>query len=206
MAVNRVIFKNNFDIKVSRGFYRYYTLRHSTFMYFLVLMGLVSVLYITLGQVDMSNTFQAIVIYSVAAVGIVFMPTYTLASILSSANRDRKKRGGQVEIYEVTKDKIERKVEGVPGRNVCSWGSLESVVEANNAYYFFTNEQEAFTIGKAGLMEGSLDLMRHLIKNHLPADKKGKVRFIIKDREYKKELRENKKQQKIKAKENKAKK
>lgn len=186
MAVNRIIFKNKFNMKVSRSFYRYYTLKHSMFMYFLMIMGLVSVLFIALGAVDTSNQFQTILIYSVAGIGIIFMPTYTFASIMSSASRDRKKRGAQVEVYQISKEKIERHIDGAPGRYVVSWASLESIVETDIAFFFFTLEQEAFTIPKEGLIDGSLDDLRHLIRTYLPPQKNGKVKYVIKDKEQKK--------------------
>lgn len=196
MAANRVVFKNKFNIKVSRAFYRYYTLKHSTFMYFLIVMGLVSVLFISLGMIDTNNTFQAILIYSIAGVGLIFMPTYTFVSIMSSAQRDKKKRGEQTEIYEITKVKIERHLDGISGKYAINWASIESVVESNIAFFFFTVEQEAFTIPKEGLIEGSLDDLRYLIKTYLPPQKNGKVKFVIKDKEYKKVLKEEKRKQK----------
>ena len=202
MAANKVIFKNSFDIKVSRAFYRYYTLKHSTFMYFLIAMGLVSILYMGLNKFQFDNSFSTILIWSIASIGIIFMPAYTFASIMSSARRDKKKRGNQTEIYELTKEKIERRVEGVSGKYAVNWASIESVVEAKNAYFFFTLEQEAFTIGKAGLIEGSLEQVRHLIKTYVPAGKNGKVPFIIKDKELKKELKLRKKEKKLQEKEN----
>ena len=77
-----------------------------------------------------------------------------------------------------------------------NWMTISSVVETNEAFYFFTTEEEAFIIAKSGLMEGTFESLRHMIYTYMPKNKKGVSEFIIKDKEVKKELKEKKKLEK----------
>ena len=124
------------------------------------------------------------------------MPSYTFMNIMVSAKKDKKKRGDQVELYEITKEKIQRGVEGLNKKYAINWMTVGKVVETDEAFYFFTVEEEAFIIAKKGLVEGNLESLRHMIYTYMAKNKKGNVDFIIKDKIVKKELKEKKKTQK----------
>ena len=115
---------------------------------------------------------------------------------MTSASKDKKKRGNQIELYEISKEKITRGVEGMSKKYVVNWMTISSVVKTNEAFYFFTTEEEAFIIAKSGLMEGTFESLRHMIYTYMPMNKKGVSEFIIKDKEVKKELKKKKKLEK----------
>ena len=197
MATSKVSFRNEFDIKLSRKFYRYFMLRKSYILYFVMAMGALCLVFLVLKAVDYEeNKFQFIMYLTITLIGLVFMPFYLFFNIMSSASKDKKKRGGVVEIYEITKEKIQRSIEGVNQKYAINWMTLSSVVETSDAFYFFTSSEEAFIIAKKGLKEGTLEMLRHMIFTYMPKNKKGKAEFIIKDKELKKELKAKKKQEK----------
>lgn len=197
MATTRVTFRNEYDIKISRKFYRYFNLRRSYLMYFIMAMGALCLVLLLFNTVNIKeNQFQFIMFLSIAMIGLVFMPFYTFINIMTSASKDKKKRGNQIELYEISKEKITRGVEGFNKKFVVNWMTISSVVETSEAFYFFTTEEEAFIIAKSGLQEGTFESLRHMIYTYMPKNKKGVVEFIIKDKEVKKELKEKKKLEK----------
>lgn len=197
MATTRVTFRNEYDIKISRKFYRYFNLRRSYLMYFIMAMGALCLVLLLFNTVNIKeNQFQFIMFLSIAMIGLVFMPFYTFINIMTSASKDKKKRGNQIELYEISKEKITRGVEGLNKKFVVNWMTISSVVETSEAFYFFTTEEEAFIIAKSGLQEGTFESLRHMIYTYMPKNKKGVVEFIIKDKEVKKELKEKKKLEK----------
>ena len=154
MATSKVSFRNEFDIKLSRKFYRYFMLRKSYILYFVMAMGALCLVFLVLKAVDYEeNKFQFIMYLTITLIGLVFMPFYLFFNIMSSASKDKKKRGGVVEIYEITKEKIQRSIEGVNQKYAINWMTLSSVVETSDAFYFFTSSEEAFIIAKKGLKE-----------------------------------------------------
>ena len=112
-----------------------------------------------------------------------------------SARRDYKRRNGQIEVVEFSKEKVSRQEITKGGKMVINWVNISKVVEVNDAFYIFLGNDEAFTVAKSGLTEGTVEQTRNLMKTYLKPDNKGKLPLSIKDKEYlkaQKELKKNK--------------
>ena len=193
MAIQRNIYKNEFDKKVSLNFYRYYMLRNSFFMYFFTVFGLVALFMLLNGSFKQDEgTTTYYLMWTVAMMGIIFVPMYTFLNIRMSARRDYKRRNGTIEVVEITKEKVTRSEITKGGKMVINWVNIAKVVEVNDAFYIFLGSDEAFTIAKAGLEEGSIESTRNLMKTYLKPDNKGHIPLKIKDKEYLKEERAEK--------------
>lgn len=193
MAIQRNIYKNEFDKKVSLNFYRYYMLRNSFFMYFFTVFGLVALFMLLNGSFKQDEgTTTYYLMWTVAMMGIIFVPMYTFLNIRMSARRDYKRRNGTIEVVEITKEKVTRSEITKGGKMVINWVNIAKVVEVNDAFYIFLGSDEAFTIAKAGLEEGSIESTRNLMKTYLKPDNKGRIPLKIKDKEYLKEERAEK--------------
>ena len=196
MAAQKCIYKNEFDKKISLGFYRYYMLRNSFFMYFFTVFGLVALFMLVSGGFkNEENTSTYFLMWTIAILGIVFVPTYTFLNIHMSAHRDYKRRNGQIEVVEFSKEKVSRQEITKGGKMVINWVNISKVVEVNEAFYIFLGNDEAFTVSKSGLTEGTVEQTRNLMKTYLKPDNKGKLPLTIKDKEYlkaQKELKKNK--------------
>ena len=76
MAAQKCIYKSEFDKKISLGFYRYYMLRNSFFMYFFTVFGLVALFMLVSGGFkNEENTSTYFLMWTIAILGIVFVPT-----------------------------------------------------------------------------------------------------------------------------------
>ena len=193
MAIQRNIYKNEFDKKVSLNFYRYYMLRNSFFMYFFTVFGLVALFMLLNGSFKQDEgTTTYYLMWTVAMMGIIFVPMYTFLNIRMSARRDYKRRNGTIEVVEITKEKVTRSEITKGGKMVINWVNIAKVVEVNDAFYIFLGSDEAFIIAKAGLEEGSIESTRNLMKTYLKPDNKGRIPLKIKDKEYLKEERAEK--------------
>ena len=196
MAAQKCIYKSEFDKKISLGFYRYYMLRNSFFMYFFTVFGLVALFMLVSGGFkNEENTSTYFLMWTIAILGIVFVPTYTFLNIHMSAHRDYKRRNGQIEVVEFSKEKVSRQEITKGGKMVINWVNISKVVEVNEAFYIFLGNDEAFTVSKSGLTEGTVEQTRNLMKTYLKPDNKGKLPLKIKDKEYlkaQKELKKNK--------------
>lgn len=197
MAVNKVIFRGAYDREMNKNFFRYYMLRNSFFMYLLTAVGIFCLFSLLTGAVDPEeDSFQYILMWSITLIGIFFVPFYTFFNIHTQSNRDYKKRKDLIETFEITKEKIQRSVAGAPNKVTLNWVNIAKVVEVNDAFYFFTVNEESFTISKKALVEGTIEGLRVLINTYLKKDKKGSVPYKVKDKEYSKVLKDQKKQAK----------
>ena len=194
MAMQKNIYRNEFDKKVSLNFFRYYMLRNSFFMYFFTVFGLLALFMLINGAFkNEEKTSTYFLMWTVAIMGIVFVPMYTFFNIRMSARRDYKRRNGTIEVVEISKEKITRMETTKGGKMVINWVNITRVVEVNEAFYIFLGTDEAFTVAKKGLEEGSIELTRNLMKTYLKPDNKGRVPLKIKDKEYLKAEKEAKK-------------
>ena len=194
MAIQKNVYKNQFDKKISLGFYRYYMLRNSFFMYFFTVFGLLALFMLVNGAMKSEeNTSTYYLMWVIAILGIVFVPMYTFLNIHMSAARDTKRRKDTVELVEISKEKITRQELTKGGKMVINWVNISKIVEVNDAFYIFLGNDEAFTVAKIGLQEGSIESTRNLMKTYLKADNKGRIPLKIKDKEYLKQEKANKK-------------
>lgn len=194
MAMQKNVYRNEFDKKVSLNFFRYYMLRNSFFMYFFTVFGLLALFMLINGAFkNEEKTSTYFLMWTVAIMGIVFVPMYTFFNIRMSARRDYKRRNGTIEVVEISKEKITRMETTKGGKMVINWVNITKVVEVNEAFYIFLGTDEAFTVAKKGLEEGSIESTRNLMKTYLKADNKGRVPLKIKDKEYLKAEKEAKK-------------
>lgn len=197
MAIQKNVYKNEFDKRVSVNFFRYYMLRNSFFMYFFTVFGLLALFMLVSGSFkNDEGTSTYYLMWIVAIMGIVFVPMYTFVNIHMAARRDYKRRGGTIEVVEITKEKITRMETTKGGKMVINWVNISKVVEVNEAFYIFLGQDEAFTVAKKGLQEGSVESTRNLMKTYLKPDNKGRLPLKIKDREYKLEQKALKKEAK----------
>ena len=194
MAMQKNVYRNEFDKKVSLNFFRYYMLRNSFFMYFFTVFGLLALFMLINGAFkNEEKTSTYFLMWTVAIMGIVFVPMYTFFNIRMSARRDYKRRNGTIEVVEISKEKITRMETTKGGKMVINWVNITKVVEVNEAFYIFLGTDEAFTVAKKGLEEGSIESTRNLMKTYLKADNNGRVPLKIKDKEYLKAEKEAKK-------------
>ena len=183
MAIQKNVYKNEFNKKVSLNFFRYYMLRNSFFMYFFTVFGLLALFMLINGAFkNEENTSTYYLMWTVAILGIVFVPMYTFMNIHMSARRDAKRRGGTIEEVEFTKEKIVRKEITKGGKMIINWVNIGKIVEVNEAFYIFIGNDDAFTVAKSGLQEGSIESTRNLMKTYLKPDNKGRVPLKIKDK------------------------
>lgn len=195
MAIQKNIYKNEFDKKVSLNFFRYYMLRNSFFMYFFTVFGLLALFMLINGAFkNEESTSTYYLMWVVAVMGIVFVPMYTFMNIHMSARRDYKRRGGTIEVVEFTKEKIVRMETTKGGKMVINWVNITKIVEVPDAFYIFIGNDDAFTVAKKGLVEGTIESTRSLMKTYLKPDNKGRIPLKIKDKEY---LRQEKEQKKL---------
>lgn len=199
MAIIKVVIKNPFNKKINKDFYRYYMLRNSFFMYLFSLMGLLCLFMLVSGMVDAEEgSFQYILMWSIALLGVLFVPIYTFINISMASKRDYNKKKDTIEIFEITKEKIQRSIQNVNTKSAVNWMYINKVVEVKDAFYFFTASDEAFTVAKEGIIEGSVETLRQLIITYMAKDNKGRLKF--KSKAYKEMLKQEKQAKKGKKK------
>lgn len=200
MAQTKVVSKSKFDKKMVRKFNTRYILTHSFFMYFISALGLYAFITLLTSKEADKESFSYILCWSLAIIGILFVPLYILFSVTRATKREEKTNKDVIDTYEVTKEKIVKYDSRDLNKIVLNWNLIAKVVETNDAFYFSTVNDAAFLISKESIVEGSSEILRALINKCLPIGKNGKVPFKINDKQYKLE------QKKIKVNANKAKK
>lgn len=194
MASNKVVIRYKFDKKLSKKFYIFHILRNSFFMYFVCAMGLLStylLLTTDLNSADMNITYY--LSWSISVIGIIFIPLYLFLSSTVATSKEAKQRKNNDEIFEFTKEKIVRADNLSPKKLVLNWYNISKVYDTNEAFYFYAQNDAAFIVPKNAFEEGTIEMLRLFINSYLKKDTKGKIPYIIKDKEYRKLLKEQKK-------------
>ena len=99
--------------------------------------------------------------------------------IKKTIKEETDKRKDSIEVVEVTKDLIVRRIQNVPGREVIGWDQIESIYENKEYIYIYTKNNTGFLIIKEDIIEGNLEGFRKLAKNQMPKTRRGKVKYKV---------------------------
>ena len=196
MAQTKVVSKNKFNKKMVRKFNTRYILTHSFFMYFISALGIYAFITLLTQKEVNKESFSYVLCWSLAIIGILFVPLYILFSVTRATKKEEKTNKDVIDTYEVTKEKIVKYDSRDLNKIVLNWNLIAKVVETNDAFYFSTVNDAAFLIPKESIVEGSTETLRALINKCLPMGKNGKVPYTINDKQYKLEQKEIKKKAK----------
>jgi hypothetical protein len=105
------------------------------------------------------------------------IPVFLLGKIFQVIKQNKKERGESLELMEFTKAKIVRRIEGQEGKAVLGWEQFESAYEMLDCFYFYIDKDRGLVIVKADITEGSVALLRKLIQQNFPKNKKGKAKY-----------------------------
>lgn len=198
MAANKIITTHNYDFKLTKKFNRHYIMTHSVFMYLIFALGLFSLYSLLTGEKPADDKlFSYYLSWSIAVIGILFVPMYLFLNVHLITKKDAKNKVGFVEHNEFTKDRIVKSDNSGEKKIILSWNSIAKVIEKQDVFYFFTTNDAAFLVPKYSFVEGNVTELRALIFKCLPKNTKGKTPFKIKDKEYiaeQKLLKKNQKQ------------
>ncbi len=183
---NKIQFKNKYNKVVAKHFFTYYVFRNSSFTFIITLIGLFALIMLVSGMFKGNSTNTLMMMWLIAIFLLIFLPTYTFANVNMYVKRDFKNRKDMIEEVEFSKEKIIRHETTTNTKLTYNWVSLFKVIEAKDAFYIFTAPEDAFIVGKEGLVEGKIEDVRTLCCTYLKPDKKGKMPFIITDKEIKK--------------------
>ena len=93
-------------------------------------------------------------------------------------------RKDSLEIIEVSKDKITRKIDGISDKLVFGWNNIIMAHETKDFFLLYVNKDSALVLVKDDLQLESgvsktevINLMRKMINNNMMKNKKGKVSF-----------------------------
>ena len=131
--------------------------------------------------------------WSIAIIGICFVPIYLLLNSYLITKRQAKENKGIIDQYEITKERIVKSDNSSAKKITLNWVNIAKVSENDKAFYFYTTNDAAFIVVKAGEEAESSLILRNLIIQNLKKTPKGKLPFKITDKKYKQEQKELKK-------------
>ena len=107
MAYNKIITKHDYDFKMTKKFNRHYIMTHSIFMYLIFALGLFSLYSLLTGEKPKNDEMFAYYLqWSIAIIGILFVPIYLLLNVHLITKKDAKSKVGFFEVNEFTKERI----------------------------------------------------------------------------------------------------
>lgn len=176
--MDKVLYISQFDKKIYKYYYKFHMFRKSKTIYFSLLLGAL-VLYLAINATITAKEFNSslVIIWTIAAFTILMVPFLMFSRMKNDVRKDAEVRGTTKEIIEITKAKIERKIEGNPQKLVWGWNQLDYIYEAKICFMFYVDEYRAIVIAKDKLTEEDITILRKLISNNAPKTKKGKTKF-----------------------------
>ncbi len=181
---NKILIKTPYDKNTHVQFYFFHITHKSTFIYVLPFISLLLLLLLTTG--DNKDNGTAYITFAITA--LIFIPLYIWITIRQNIKRDSSSRENQIEIINITKDKITRYIEGEEGKQIISWNNIDTIYERENCFYIYTSNEHGFVARKSDFVEGDLETFRYFCNKYLSPNKKGKVPFK-QIRKIKKELK-----------------
>jgi len=197
MAYNKIITKHDYDFKLTKKFNRHYIMTHSIFMYLIFALGLFSLYQLLTGDgLKEGEEFSYYLSWSIAIIGILFVPVYLILNVHLITKKDAKNKTNFYEINEFTKEKIVKNDNSGEKKIVLNWNLIAKVVEYEDVFYFYTTNDAAFLVPKYAFVEGNALELRSMIFKCLQKDNKGKLPYKIHVKEYKEEQKRLKAEQK----------
>lgn len=176
--MDKVTYITQFDKKAYRRYYLFHMFRKSKSIYFSLVLGAL-VLYLAINATISSKEFSTslIFVWAIAVFTILMIPFMMFTRMLNDVKKDSEIRGDTKEFIEITKAKIERKIEGNPQKLVWGWHQLDSIYESKTSFMFYVDAYRALVVVKDKLTDDDITMLRKLITNNAPRNKKGKIKF-----------------------------
>ena len=188
MAGQKAVFKNPFNFKIQKGFNLYYILTHSIFMYLIFALGIFSLIsLLTSEPAEDATKSTNYLAWSIAIMGIIFVPLYLFLNSYMVTRRQAKESKGIIDYYEITKERIIKGDNSGAKKITLNWNNIDRVIEKEDVFYFFTTNDAAFIVSKEGAEGESALILRQLVFANLKKKPKGKVPFKIRVKSYKEE-------------------
>lgn len=180
--MERIIIRMLYDKRITKKYYRFHLLRKSFMFYLILLIGLFVV------YLAVKNTFMTteetrelssiVMIWTLAFFALVIAPSFMLWRINSLVNKEAKKRGDKEEYISITKEKIERRIDG-QDKLVFGWNNIVDIRELEEMFLLYADTESAIVVSKKHMIEGDPDTLRSLIEKYGPKDKKGKLKYKV---------------------------
>lgn len=184
MAQLKIVSKAKFDKRLVMKFNTRYILTHSFFMYFISLLGIYALITLLTSKNLNKEEFSYVLSWSIAIIGILFVPLYLFFSVTRATKKEQKDNGDVIDTFEITKEKILKSDSKNTDKIVLNWNLISKVLETKETFYFTTVNDACFQIPKNTIVEGNIESLRTLINKCLTPKKNGKIPFKSKDKEY----------------------
>lgn len=174
---NKVVVKSIFDRKAHKNFYFFHSIRNSVSIYFLLIAAILMFYLATKSSIEANGNNNPSYIWVFTLFAVLLVPVIMYVRITLTVNNSARQRGSKLEVIEVTKNMITRKIEQTSFLETFTWPMIIKIYEKNECYYFYTHQDSGFIIMKRDIQEGSVELLNKLIVNYMKPDKKGRLKF-----------------------------
>ncbi|HNZ77353.1 MAG TPA: YcxB family protein [Bacilli bacterium] len=175
--MNKIVVKSQYSKKMHLAFYKFHMFRKSTKIYFIMLIGAftlyLAIRYSLTAEMDPTNLM---IVWSLAIFSILLTPMIMMTRTYSIVRQEAKERKDTVEILEITKDRILRRLEKA-GSVAIGWYNVDSVYETKDAFYFYLSAEQGLVVVKNDIVNGDVESLRNMINKNLRPNKKGKVSY-----------------------------
>ncbi|MDD2492530.1 MAG: YcxB family protein [Bacilli bacterium] len=175
--MNKIVVKSQYSKKMHLAFYKFHMFRKSTKIYFVMLIGAftlyLAIKYSLSGEMDSTNLM---IVWSLAAFSILLTPVIMITRTSAIVRQEANERKDTIELLEITKDRILRKIEKAGGVAV-GWYNVNSVYETKDAFYFYLSAEQGLVVIKKDIVNGDVESLRNMIRKNLKPNKKGKILF-----------------------------
>jgi len=176
--MDKVVIKSKYNEKFHSGFYKFHMFRKSASIYFFLLALAFSIYLAVQTSLDpKSDPNEILISWGLTILLLGAIPIFTFGKVRAIVRQTKKDRGDNIEIIEITKYKIVRKIEGDSGKIVLGWEDFESVYEVEKCFYMYIDKDRGLVIPKEDIIDGNVEVLRKLVTNNLKPNRKGKSKY-----------------------------
>lgn len=176
---DRVVSRSYYRRKDHKNFYLFHSIFKSSSSFFILLI-LGFLIFFSIRQsakVDYETGMTTIImVWTMTAVTFMMIPLILIIRINDVVKKETDGRRESTDTVEVTKVKILKSCDKIPGKVVISWHQLESVCETKKYIYLYTGERQGIFIVKKDIIEGNVEVFRKLAFENM-RKQKGKVAY-----------------------------
>ncbi len=159
---NKVVVESKYRKDLHRSFYLIHMFRRSLSIYFIFLLA-AFVIYMAVKQTiaTPTETKTIISVWVLSFATVMITPMIMFFRISSATKREAEARKDTVEILEITKDKILRKINN-ESKLTLGWYNVDTIYETEEAFFIYINDDQGLVVAKDGIIKGDSELFKKI--------------------------------------------
>lgn len=180
--MDKIVSKSKYNRKDHQNFYLFHMFHRSFFTYFILALCIFVIVWSIIQTINLlpdaqDNLNQIFLIWGFAAFTVLLIPFLMIRRVNDVVKNETEERKTSIDTIEVTKVKITRSNDKLPGKVVISWKQVECICESKDYVYIYTGSDQGIFLVKKDIVEGDCELLKKIAEYCMKKNRKGKVKY-----------------------------